>query len=444
MDLMMLMQQATAEVTAPPAVLEAATRGGRRRLRRRRVRIAGGTAVAAVALAGGALVVAPHTRERAAVPAGARWDGHTHGDLAGDASYVEDVLAAWGNHVARSGTHPLGRAHVLWAGTTPAGPAAVVEQPARLPRQTFATVLLPSEPQPPTKDLQLLGFLAPGDDGPRVVGESYPTYGDLDVRGWYVDRDRTVLAAYTGGREVDVARGITYLDDGRSVHRWAPLPDDDGVGWVVLPHQSDGAVVRVQLSRPPHGDRDQLNIVGGPGLDTITHDPDTRLPWWDGEGAKPLLLPVGKAQREFGPKGPAAAGRLADLLDAALWPREVSTFSSGFSPWFVYGTLDDGRAFAVGERPIDGDASQQYLVVRAANKTLTVRHLGASDRTAVLPVRAAVPGGWVVAAKGAALRWRAGTGAWSAPLTDGGLLPAAATDVEVTRPGRPPAVVPLR
>jgi hypothetical protein len=46
--------------------------------------------------------------------------------------------------------------------------------------------------------------------------------------------------------------------------------------------------------------------------------------------------------------------------------------------------------------------------------------------------------GWVVADRGATLRQRTGDGPWQAAGRDAALLPAAANEVEVTRPGMSP------
>jgi hypothetical protein len=70
---------------------------------------------------------------------------------------------------------------------------------------------------------------------------------------------------------------------------------------------------------------------------------------------------------------------------------------------------------------------------------------GLIDANAVRPVRMNLPDGqgWIVADRGATLHHRTGNGAWQDAGHDAALLPAAATQVEVTRPGWQAMTAPL-
>jgi hypothetical protein len=147
---------ATAGLVPPPDVAARAAAGGRRRLRRRRITEAVVTAGAALAVS--VAVVAPlslhgdasqpadrpdptPSLRSDAPPAGDPmlwlYRRPPQGDLAGDSTYVRSVIGVWTrSHAtspnAKSGIfdNPRGEPRVVWAGETPAGPAALVVQPS--------------------------------------------------------------------------------------------------------------------------------------------------------------------------------------------------------------------------------------------------------------------------------------------------------------------------
>jgi hypothetical protein len=75
-----------------------------------------------------------------------------------------------------------------------------------------------------------------------------------------------------------------------------------------------------------------------------------------------------------------------------------------------------------------------------------VAHGGPIDSEAALPVTVRLPGGdgWVVARLKATLRWRSDTGPWRLAGQDAALIPATATQVEVTPAGASTRIVTLR
>ncbi|MEK8105278.1 hypothetical protein NKG94_08975 [Micromonospora sp. M12] len=53
----------------------------------------------------------------------------TRGDLAADEGYLRQVRQVWQRQIKEVGDRTRGAPHVVWAGGTPAGPAAYVAQP---------------------------------------------------------------------------------------------------------------------------------------------------------------------------------------------------------------------------------------------------------------------------------------------------------------------------
>ena len=80
-----------------------------------------------------------------------------------------------------------------------------------------------------------------------------------------------------------------------------------------------------------------------------------------------------------------------------------------------------------------GDPSRAYVVLLPRSGPATVIDGGPVDRRSSLPVQVRLPDrqGWLVAAKGAQLAWRTGSGAWTPAGRNAALLPAAATEVQV-------------
>jgi hypothetical protein len=124
--------------------------------------------------------------------------GPTRGDLATSAHYLAQVRQEWQDPQGRSSvagflplTHPQGEVRVLWAGSTPVGPAAVVAQDDAVePGQTSV----------------VLGVLRPAAQGPLLLATSTlgqeATYGQLDP-------DGIVFAPDPGGRYVVVVPANT-------------------------------------------------------------------------------------------------------------------------------------------------------------------------------------------------------------------------------------------
>jgi hypothetical protein len=437
MDIASLMDRATADLHPSPSLLQAARTGGRRRLRRRRTSLAllTASAIGAVTVVATA-TVAP---DRAAVRYdGTVFDGTTHGDLAGDTPYLAKVVDVWDHSHATSANHGRGifddlrgEPRVVWAGTTPAGPAAVVAQDSNL--HEHDDIQLDHE-----GIHQLLGFVGPGANGaPALVADTYPAPGTEDDIAWYVDRARTVIAALdTSSKPLGVSWSWEYHRDGSVGRTYTPMVTHEGLGLLSLPKGLDGrGTVRVGLM-PVTGYPDLRGVLGG----APSGDPDHRLGWFGGGGA------VGHTQFRMTSGWSPTDEQLGQQLEGALDRKQSGgdAFSTGYTGWYAYGVLPDGRHVVAGERQLETDPSHVYAVIGAGADAVVVPG-GAVDVQAVLPVAIHLPDGqgWLVAQNHALLDWRAGSGAWVAQGSGAALLPDTATAVQVTLPGSPPQVVQL-
>jgi hypothetical protein len=142
-------------------------------------------------------------------------------------------------------------------------------------------------------------------------------------------------------------------------------------------------------------------------------------------GADPAATWAGRL-----PTGEAAAEAFArDLADRApdTWP---DVQMSKDSSWYAAGTTADGSRLIAGERQLDADPSRIYVVLHSPTG-----HVDAAarqpDPVSEVPVTVPLPRGqgWLVAAKGARLSWRTGSGPWTDAGTDAALLPAEASEV---------------
>jgi len=444
---------ATRDVSAPTGIAERAAAGGRRRLRRRRV--LEGLATTAAALAAVAVVLplatqdavdrAPRPSQRspapadwsAVPPAGAdvlRWlyDRPPRGDLTRDAAYLRRVVDVWGgSHDASPNADRgvfrdlRGAPRVVWAGRTPAGPAALVVQRAVFPAQDEGGVA----PGPGT----VVGFVGVDAHGaPRLVADGYRDRrgepGALSLA-WFVDPGRSVVAVLDLGVPVAWAQGWRYGADGVRDLGWTPMTFRDGAATVRV----DGSRWwDVHVARRPYAEAASDILVARDGGVSPT---GTKLQW-SRDGGRASLRIAG-----------LSPSRLADpdaTFGAALDERLRGTPGGGGYPvWNAAGRFPDGTEVVVADTFLDGDPSHAYAVLTRGGRTSVV-HGGAVDPDASLPVVVRLPGGrgTVVAREGARLEWRSTSG-WRNAGTGAALVPVGATQVRVTPAGGTPVVVTL-
>jgi hypothetical protein len=412
-DIRYALERATDDISSPPDLLERVRAGGRRRVVRRRTVLAGGLAVAA---AGVTVPLAGRRNDGPARPA-------TRGDLAGDQDFLARARQAWVDQFGGN------RPDVWWAGTTPAGPVALVAQFDPADRSDRSD----GEPR------DQLGFVA--QDGDRLVAppvvEVVPA-GTVVPIALLTGRNRDVLVV-AGADRATVSFSPDYSFDhrGQVLRSFTPLrPGPDGV--VVRPVSPQGErAVQIGLRQGPEG-RVSLIDVGEqrqpPPMLPSPEQLDRRLPGW--EQAWP-----GPAEADLGVWDPENRDGYFDAFGYHTW--------AGPQSWRILGALPDGRRLLV--RTIVQDSSARvYWVVGRPGDQPQIGYLG----PAVPPVsterldpvagplhilHARLPGrlGVMVAAQRAALRYRVRTGAWLPVNGDAALLPDATTAIEVTpRRGR--------
>ncbi len=359
----------------------------------------------------------------------------TGGDLAGDPAYLTAVVAAWnGSHESSMNAdrgifdHLIGSPHVVWAGSTPAGRAAVVVQESYL--RWHANIQLDRE-----GPALLTGYVGPGPGGrPQVLTDTYDAPGAPAMQGFFVGPARTVLVVLEHGQPVQVSFRRIYADDGHVARDWQPVNFQDGAAVLLRP--ADATVEQVRLR---DGSRDGLDIGNVPGMDVPrAQEPTVQLlPWGDSEQVW-LIGP--NPPRDCGDRTPTGTFA-SDVFDQALsgfvpdtWP---DVQSSGDGHWFACGTTPDGSRLLVGERVLDTDPSHVYAVLRSPSGQIQVaaRPVDASDR---VPVLVPLPRGqgWFVAWYGAVIRYRPmGASAWQELGSNAALVPPGGGTVEFTRPG---------
>ncbi|SCL17773.1 hypothetical protein GA0074692_0250 [Micromonospora pallida] len=418
---------AAKDVTVPADLLERARRGGRRRVHRHRVMVG---AVAVLALAGTATGVGYANRPGPVVPFATSTVGElllnqpTRGDLAGDADYLRravDVHDATRNDSPLYGLgvtrQPAGAPHVAWASRTPAGPAAVVVQPMRVPK-TGARVVL-------------LSFLGTGTDGqPEKVGADYYASGGPD--GWQsvaflVGADRSTLVVLDVGIEVEYSVERTYPADGVTRTDWRPVAFTGGAARIAVPAQRGRHTVAV---RERGG--------GYLGIGNLT-DPAAARPeegWldWrrpadrDDPASRPALFILDPTAGV-----PDIVDTRRRLGDVQLGEAEPLTPAETGVDWIAVGHTPTGEELVAGDLRIGGDPVRTLVLLRRPGGE-TVPVVGpAVDPGATLPVAVRLPNGrgWLVARKDAALAWADAGGQWQPAGRDAALLPDSATRVRV-------------
>jgi hypothetical protein len=445
---------ATRHVSAPSGIAERATAGGRRRLRRRR--LIEGLATTAAALAAVAVVLpltardaadrvpgpsrrqtAPADSWSAVPPAGAdvlRWlyDRPPRGDLVRDAAYVRQVVEVWDRSHATSLNASRGvfrdlrgPSRVVWAGRTPAGPAAVVVQ--------RAVFLAPAEGVAPGVGT-VVGFVGVDAGGrPRLVADGYRDRkgepGSLSLA-WFVDPDRSVVAVLDLGAPVAWAQGWRYHANGVRDLDWTRVAFRDGAATVRV----DGSRWwDVHVARQPFDEPTSDLLVA---RDVGARPTGTQLRW--GEDAPAALRIAGLSPSRLADPG----ARFIAALHARI---RGAVRSGGYPLWNASGRLPDGTEVVVADSRLDGDPSHAYAVLSRGRRTSVV-HGGPVDPDAPLPVVVGLPDGrgTVVARERARLEWRsAAASGWRVAGTGAALVPADATQVRVTPAGEAPVVVEL-
>jgi hypothetical protein len=425
-DVRDVLHRATEHLVTPPGLLDEVRRGGRRRVVRRRAVLAAVCAAVVAVPTGGLQLASDGGEVRVASPL---LDEPTRGDLAGDEGYVRQVRDAWQRLVKRDGEQMRGEPHIVWAGRTPAGPAAYIAQ--RTAHNPIA-----SEPAG-DRVIAMAAFVEPTADGPRITTREQVTDAGTDSfsQAVLLGPERDVLVVLDLGQPVEFSPELRYLPDGRVNRSFQRLAFHDGAAVVTVPPQR--TKITVALSRSPVSWQNMVHITNSrlvlfpegkerPRPQQLRHTlPGAEKAW----AADPSTTAVS-----------APAEALAEYLDVA------GLHTSDGSPLLsVYGATPDGRLLLVETIQYDDDPAR--VIALLAPRHLPFRAVASTfaDWKAPLPVRLRLPDnqGILVAAEGAALSYRIGDGTWQDAGRDAALLPADATDVRVTDAGGAISSIPL-
>lgn len=421
-----LFDDATEDLEPRAGFTDAVLRGGRKRRLRHRVAVAT-AATAAIAVVTGGTVAMVTDSGAAPTSVTVGWlSGPPKGPLGGDQPTIDQAIKVWEDGKAHSPNAQAGifddmrdAPHVYWAGTTAAGPAAVVMQQAYLhPHDNLP------ETAADTRQT-LVGLVAEVDGRLTLVSDQFQWRQNDPVPGYFQfgAGDRTVLV-------VDPGQPLFQMEQG---DRWERMPIENGV-----------AIKQYPADKPP------LPAV------VVGTDPDA-------DSAVQLkFLPASEYL------GAAAAGGgtgpLTDLGGIGLnWPAEVlriglpggaefdesQTFYDAVSTkvgtvnpingtnsdwyWYLRANLADGRVAVLGDIKWNpGTPARIYAVLVSADGSKDVLDGDVVNRHSPLPVKMRMPDGqgWVVANHGHQLSYRT-DGDWVAAGKDAALLPDDATQVKV-------------
>jgi hypothetical protein len=421
-DMRTLLRRTAADVESPPGFLADVRRSGRRRLARRRLLTGAGLAVAATATGGAVLRSGGGGNVDTDVADSATpfFGLPTRGDLAADRSFLDSVRRVWSARMRGADLPGRGVPHVVWAGSTPAGPAAFVIQ------RTHDT-----NPDPRQRCAAYMGFLRPTSRGLEVMGfqglvaVDDPSY-EYDEAA-LIGADRDVLVVLDRGRPVEFSPELSYAADGRCVRTFRRVEFDDGAA--VLPIPPQRTKITVALRRLDVRDR---------GV-SISGTSEVLFPGGRDRAQTPPhhthTLPG--AERVWGgdPQGTVTAlafksGALTEYTDLG------GLHTAGREPGLtLYGATADGRLLFVTTFQFDDDPARAVALLARRDAEFAVVAGGFVTWSDPLPMRLRLPDGQgtVVAAEGAALSYRSGPAdGWRDAGRDAALLPLAATQVRVT------------
>ncbi|MFD0745851.1 hypothetical protein ACFQ1L_31490 [Phytohabitans flavus] len=299
-----------------------------------------------------------------------------------------------------------GEPHVLWAGSTPAGPAAFIAQRGG----TGAAV----------------GWIEPTAEGPRVSTVSSvnaPTRMEDIGQAILLGPERDVLLVLDFGWPVELSTELRYAPDGKVVRQYQPFAFDDGAGWQHVGRQLRKITVAL---RRPNSQPGQVYISNATYV-LYPEQKEVPAPEWF-EYTLPGAPVPSRRDNTFSALAPYVDFHGAHIEDPRL-PRLT-----------VRGATPDGRRLLVETIQFDDDPTRVVAMLARGEAEYQAVASGSVDWTAILPVRIRLPDaqGTLVAAPRAALQHRAGGGRWHDAGRNAALLPATATEVRITPPLAPP------
>jgi hypothetical protein len=422
--------------------------GGRRRRLRRRITVAASAVVvAAVAVAG--TVVAVRDDAAPVSVTDQRLTTPTRGDLATDRLFLNEVLGIWQDELPLAAENryrfyddPRGDPHIVWAGDTPVGRAAVVVQQIFVHQDYWV--------RPSRAGMRLAeGLVAvdPADGELKLVGtrshlsppEAVPyfLFGPDNRTMLIVDEGKPLYYATEADAVTDTSgdNSAAVISVSPIKPQWHPIRASGGIALVSVSDRPGPGQAHVSFAyqgdHPP--ERVEIGTKGMGFASTSSEYLATRL----GGSEDRLPIPNFFRWKDTWTFGTPVTG--------------VSTNSAQFtvddrihSAWQITVWLP-GRVVIVKETQIDKEPSQfdrngSVLTVtsgRIVQNDLADVHLvdvARVDHDAVLPISYHIPdgGGWVVAQKGKPLSYRtAAGGQWQDAGRDAALLPDNAVEVKV-------------
>jgi hypothetical protein len=414
-DIRDALDRATRHLDVRPDLLQDVRRGGQKRVIRRRTVLGG--ALAAAAAGGAGTLLWP--RGEGPEPTGS-WllDRPTTGDLARDERYLRQVRKAWERAYGDPATRAVmrGEPHIVWAGSTPAGPAAYVTQRYTDPGSALAMAA---------------AFVEPAPGGPAVLWQSNYVPGDPSTtlpRATLMGATRNVLVILDTGEPTRFSAALRYLPDGRIRRDFAAVPFTGGAAVLSVPRQGPESSIAL-LSGSVAAPR-PVPIVNVGDVDKTSN----------GAAQNHRALPD---PAKVWPAGGGDADAEADSWSAG--PLRPYQDLGGYQPqvagpgWVIRATTPDGRRLSL-RTPSAYDSRQRVLVLLGSRRgPVRVHYMGELNPTAPLPIAVRLPDGQgvLVAGEDVKLRYRAARGDWLAVKGDAALLPRSAARIHVTtRTGR--------
>jgi hypothetical protein len=382
-DIRSALERATDHLSTPPDLLDRVRSGGRRRVVRRRSVLLGGLGAVAAAVA---VPVALGRRDDDAFQPAA------HGDRAGDRRFVAEAKAAWRRAI--SGMAASGPALVVWAGTTPAGPAAWLRQTMEIEGG----------------DMDVVGWVVTDGGDLRGSGNVQITRPGRPVTSaLLLGEKRDVLVVADLGRGFDLSTDYAIDPGGKVQRTYSRVSSADWVFTRTVPPQR--GAVRLAMIRAGMGEGIPLDNFSDVVTQTRNQVPDLFRRRLAG-GTDPWEMPGG--------------------YDDPFGYHVLSEQGA----WEINGATPDGRQFTVRTLPMDGTARVFWFLGGPDP------HYAGLLQGGVLRVRLPGKQGVVVAVLNATLRYRT-RGDWLPVGSDVALLPDAATELEVRPRGGDPATVKL-
>jgi hypothetical protein len=309
--------------------------------------------------------------------------GPTGGDLAADTGFTTQVMSTWtawqqggANGHYDDGTQLTEQMHLAWAGTTPAGDAAIGVQ---------ATV---------QTGLAVTYFLAGSAGAVTVQGTGPIRTPGRTLGGVIIGTERKVLLSLDVGQPMEYASSRSVAPDGHVSWRFASVHYRDGAAIIAVPTGPKAHEMRFQRVGLA-SDEDQVYVLNQP---VSPYESDDRRLAWNGVFSVNEGLPT--------PSFDSLERRFNDALYAAGYtdPGQGAEMESG---WYAYGRLTDSTEMITGEYQLD-DVSRVFAVLLVPGGSPVVVFGGVVNREVDLPVKVRLPDGrgWVVVRADTTITWR--------------------------------------